>query len=459
MAVLALLSTAVVLASPASADTYITSEGPLSSVGVTSDLNCYISHIADELPELFGGTACGTFIAVNGVVYGPALLPAGSSAVRTPYTAVSQQGPTGSGTAADPFMITTVVDAGDTGLRITQNDYYEVGQETTRTDVTVTNSGAARNVIVYRAGDCYLQDSDLGIGAIIGNAPTCKAPEGSADENRIQQFVPLTPGSNYIEDRYSVVWAAVGSAQPFPDTCNCTGVIHDNGAGLSWSLAVPANSSVTASSLMAFSPVGAQPIQIHKTASPPSIEAGGTVTYTVQIDNPGFVDATLDSIVDDLPAGFSYHAGSTAGDLGAEPAVNGQKLTWNGPIVVPAQGSLTFTFDTTAPDTPGNLKVKSDRFGIKSISGTATIPSFATNGTSATVKVSIQRLLNLPVHLGVVTVKDQAAVMHITAVQFIGGVSGSGSTATVKAGGLNIPPRDLFGIRTVSTQLTVRDLG
>ena len=64
------------------------------------------------------------------------------------YTPVSQTGPTGTGTNADPFKIVTVADAGATGIRLTQTDTYTTGLESFRTDVVVSNTSG---VVAHRA--------------------------------------------------------------------------------------------------------------------------------------------------------------------------------------------------------------------------------------------------------------------------------------------------------------------
>lgn len=85
--------------------------GPLTSITISPDLNCAVNHVGDALGELHGDTACGTLLAANGVLYGPAVIPAGDSASPlTPFTPISQ---TKTGTASrepyDPARITTVV--------------------------------------------------------------------------------------------------------------------------------------------------------------------------------------------------------------------------------------------------------------------------------------------------------------------------------------------------------------
>ena len=150
----------------AAATTDITSTGPLTDIGISSDLNCSVNHTGDTAGEWYGNTACGTFLASGGTLYGPAYVPAGYSATPlTPWTAVSQTAVTGSGTTPDPYKIVTVDAAGTTGLQVTETDTYVVGQESYRNDVKVTNTGGtSASGVLYRGGDCYLQNSDLGYG-------------------------------------------------------------------------------------------------------------------------------------------------------------------------------------------------------------------------------------------------------------------------------------------------------
>ena len=147
----------------------ISSAGPLSHIYVGADASVQIAHVGDPVYEFypedtFPGDA-GTFLVVNDALYAPNFAAHDDTASGisgldpyTPFTPVSQTSVTGSGTAADPYRVVTVVDAGTTGLRITQTDSsYIVGQESYRTDVQISNSGAAsQNAILYRAGDCYL---------------------------------------------------------------------------------------------------------------------------------------------------------------------------------------------------------------------------------------------------------------------------------------------------------------
>ncbi|KRE93577.1 hypothetical protein ASG76_14115 [Nocardioides sp. Soil774] len=341
----------------------IISAGPLTRITTTATLNCAVNHSGDQSGEWFGGTACGTLVAVGASLYGPSGIPAGGGATGAAgyqaFTPVSQAGPTGAGTQASPYVLTTVVDLGTSGVRLAQTDTYVVGQESYRTDLALTSrDGAAHSAIVYRAGDCYLQDSDQGLGQVFsGNSPNCKAEPGSPDPNRVEGFFPLTGPSHYMEAGFSEVWSAVGAKTQLPDTCRCAENI-DNGIGLSWAAAIAAAGTTNISSLTNFSPVGAVPVSFSKTADHPDVAAGAADGYTVTLTNPGAVPQTLTSITDTLPVGFTYVAGSTTGVTTAEPTVSGRDVTWTGTFTVPAAtggtpGTRTLHFGVTASQTPG----------------------------------------------------------------------------------------------------------
>jgi len=344
----------------AAASTTITSAGPLNKIAISSELNCSVNHNGDLDGEFYGDTACATEIAVGSGLYGPSSIPAGNSPGG--YTAVSQSAVTGSGTSAHPYKLVTVVDVGTTGLRITETDTYVVGQESYRTDVQVTNRATtARSAILYRGGDCYLQNSDSGWGKVgsPAGAVACLAGTSTTPGTRIEQWVPLTAGSRYIEGAYyNTVWAAMNAKTDFPNTCECT-TYEDNGAGLSWALAaIPAGGSRTVSHLTNFSPLGNLALSTTKTADQATVSAGAQDGYTITVSNPNASVVHLASISDTLAAGFSYVTGSTTGVTTSNPTVSGQTLTWAGPLTVPAAsgstpGLVTLHFNVRVSSTPG----------------------------------------------------------------------------------------------------------
>ena len=335
----------VVIADVASAEAITNPAGPLTRVEITPDLNCAVNYLGDSSPEFFGTTACATLVASGGTLYGPANIPAGGSASpRTPYTAVSQT-VTGTGTAGDPLTISTVADAGTSGLQVRQRDTYVIGQETYRTDITVANtSSAATDAIVYKAADCYLQNSDRGFGAYDPATGAVSCVTSLDPGARIEQFYPLAQGSRYVESNYGDVWALVGTRQPFPDECRQCANNVDNGMGLSWTVPLAAGATATVSHLTNFSPLGNVPLQVTKTARDAQTPSGGSNAYTITVENPNISPVTLASVSDQLPTGFSYRPGTSTGASTTDPVVSGANLTWNGPITVGAGSQVALTF-------------------------------------------------------------------------------------------------------------------
>ncbi|HEV7805271.1 MAG TPA: hypothetical protein VGO80_05615 [Solirubrobacteraceae bacterium] len=245
----------------------ITSAGPLTSVALGDELSCQVAYSGDARFELFPSSVkpgdCGTFVFVAGTLFAPNFAAHDSSstaaiAPSTAFTPVSQAPVSGSGTSASPFKVTTVADAGASGVRVTQVDAYVAGQESYRTDTTLLNGGAGpAEGVLYRAGDCYLQDSDTGFGFVdpAAGAVGCSINANNSPAGRIEQWYPITRSNQYMQAQYSEVWAHIGTHAPFPNTTRATESV-DNGAGISWTFALAAGASATYSHYTTFSPRG-----------------------------------------------------------------------------------------------------------------------------------------------------------------------------------------------------------
>ena len=284
---------------------------------------------------------------------------------------ISQSGVTGTGTAANPFKVTTVVNVGNTGLRISQVDSYIVGQETFLTEIVVSNTGGSSvSGLLYRALDCYLGGSDSGYGLHLGTAIGCSENPNNNPPGRVEELVPLTSGSNYYEAGYSEVWAASGTHQAFNNTCRCNELI-DNGVGINWSFNIPGGGQAAFSHLTVFSPEGTLPITMTKTADSPTSGPGAQNGYTITVNTPNAAAVVLNTLTDLLPAGFSYINGSTTGATTANPAVSGQQLTWSGPLPIAADASISIHFNVTVATTTGQyLNEASAEAGAFSVAGT-----------------------------------------------------------------------------------------
>jgi hypothetical protein len=244
------------------------SGGPLTKVDVATDLSCQVEHSGDSTLELYPPAAepgdCGTFLLQKSTdtLYAPDFnnhdgTATGSLGSTTAFAGVSQSGVTGGGSSGDPRKVVTKANAG-TDFTITETDTYVDGSESYHSEVTVhNNSGTAQDVILYRAGDCFLQDSDDGFGFTAPNSAVgCSANANNSPPGRIEEWVPSTGGSHFTENFYATVWSQIGSHADFPDACGECNTEDDNGAGLSWAFSVPAGGDVTQSHDTQFSPTG-----------------------------------------------------------------------------------------------------------------------------------------------------------------------------------------------------------
>jgi uncharacterized repeat protein (TIGR01451 family) len=122
-------------------------------------------------------------------------------------------------------------------------------------------------------------------------------------------------------------------------------------------VAVPPPPTTTTTTTMATTTTTTIPsgttIVASKTADAGAALPGGADGYTVKLQNGLAAAATLTSVTDTLPAGFSYVAGSTSGGISANPTISGSQLTWTGPFAVVAGGALQFHFNVTVSSTPG----------------------------------------------------------------------------------------------------------
>ena len=252
-------------------------EGPLTHVAAGADLSCQARHTGDAAFEFAPAGAplgdCGTFVAVDGRLFAPAF---GAHDGGTATAALGAHTPFEAGGQAREGQTTVATAAGlpGSGLQIVQRDAYLPGQDAWRTDVTVSNtSGATKSIVLYRAGDCHLQGGGTGYG--FAGSPDgsagCSAQPGNSPLDRVEQWVPISPGATWTQSRADNVWSQIASRAPFANECReCTNET-DTAAGLSWTLDVPPGGSETRSHWTVVSPTGrtGPPLPVAAPAPPP----------------------------------------------------------------------------------------------------------------------------------------------------------------------------------------------
>ncbi len=228
----------------------IQSAGPLSNIWIGDNLTCQAVHAGvqvdnEPVGDFYGGetggpASCGTILALTTDTTGAGVYGIeGGGGDFTPVTAPTL---TGSGTAQDPYVVTTSVTAGDSDVNITEKDSYVVGNEFYRTDITVINNSTDTSWSggVYHAGDCYLDGDDDGFGVVdtSNNGVACAQNSANTPPGPLMEFAPLTGGSHYFEGDFSSAFNAPSDDQDYPDTCACAGDSNgaaiDNGEGINW---------------------------------------------------------------------------------------------------------------------------------------------------------------------------------------------------------------------------------
>jgi hypothetical protein len=318
--------------------------GPLTEIALGDDLTCQVAYQGQRqfYSPNYAPASCGTFVSVDVPGAGPQSYGL-SGVAGNAFTPVSQSAVAGSGTSQDPYRVTTVADAGSTGVRVTQVDSYVVGQEYYRSDITATNTGSSGTQTgrLYHAADCYLQGSDSGYGYVdqAAKAVACSQNQNNDPPALIEEFAPLSSGALYVESGFSTVWADVRSQSDLPNTCDCT-TDQDNGMGIEWHFSLDAGQSQTFSMLSSFSPQGVVAPNHVITAAGDHAFSGNT-PLTVSGALATFTDSVPGTAASDYTATVDWGDGS-ASSPGTITA-NGNGFTVTGSHAYGTPGAYTIT--------------------------------------------------------------------------------------------------------------------
>jgi len=270
----------------------------------------------------------GVFVDMAGVLYAPDFAnhpcgtATGSIAAYTAWTPVSLSAVTGTGTAADPFRVVVVADAGTTGLRLTMTVSYVNGENFFRESYVFTSSSGPLTFNVFTGADIYLASTDDGVpifdttsGSPGGRSGTpCDSPSGYTI-----LFIPLTPADAYSANNFNTVWSQIGAgALPNTVSAGC----QDNGAALQWSNRTASPTSpVTIQTATSFGTI-------------PAIAQFRVDTVTPNCANPG---QTLTVVV----TGIGFQTGTTF-NFGAGITVNSTTIN------SPTQATLSISIASGA---------------------------------------------------------------------------------------------------------------
>jgi hypothetical protein len=190
----------------------------------------------------------GIFAALGATIYGPDFdnHPCGSASNSyTPWTPVSFSGVTGTGTAGDPFTVVIVVNAGLTGLTLTETLTYVNGASQTNISLafnavappSVPTGGLTFNA--FHGSDLFLADNDEGYGLLQGTSAGGRGANSSCVPlNYTILLLGTTPANAWSATGYGTVWDEI-SAGALSNTVD-SAICEDNGAAVQWNnLVVP----------------------------------------------------------------------------------------------------------------------------------------------------------------------------------------------------------------------------
>ncbi len=273
------------------------------AVGSDSSIQVYYNGLGQVYGWQDGSADSGIWLRIGSDIYGPDACFSGRLATNMytvrPWTAVSHSGPTGSGAAADPWVITTVLAAGSSGVQVAQRASYVNGQNYFRLEWTVTNgSGSTQAVGLFHAVDSYFANDDYGLGYYdaASGAVGAYVPSGPW----YMLFAPTTPATAYQEDWYFNIWAGIGycgdnascpvsgacEAGPgFDNTIDASAEGADNGFGLQWQRTLGPAASATVGDWWTFGNIpilpGEEPTPTPTATRTPSSTPTPTATPTM----------------------------------------------------------------------------------------------------------------------------------------------------------------------------------
>jgi uncharacterized protein (DUF2141 family) len=168
-----------------------------------------------------------------------------------PWTPVSMSAVSGIGTAATPYRVTVVADAGATGVRLTAVYTYVDSDSVFRIAKTFSATSAT-TMNVYLGADIYLAGSDYGIPFL---EPTASSPGGKDCLNTgyTELLVPTTPADRYTARDFGLVWLEIGAHGDLTNLVDPDCI--DNGAALQWRRTLGPGGSTTILSALSFGPV------------------------------------------------------------------------------------------------------------------------------------------------------------------------------------------------------------
>lgn len=212
----------------------------VGSDGSFQIFNTAVPGVGQVFPTSSDLADMGIFAYIDGVLHAPDFSAHGGTATSalgtyTPWDSLSlSQRPLGTGTRGDPFVVSVLLAAPDSDVRVNLTTSYVRGENffRLRTHVySVTNT--PHEVDVYLGADIFLAGSDNGffvsvpqLNAVGGRS--CDPTEGSYNI----LLIPITAANSFTAAQFADVWRQIGDGT-LNNSSEGSACI-DNGAAVKW---------------------------------------------------------------------------------------------------------------------------------------------------------------------------------------------------------------------------------
>ena len=244
----------------------------------------------------------GVFAGIGTTIFGPDFNnhPCGSASNSyTPWTPVSLSPVSGTGTSSDPFTVVIVVNAGISGVQLTETITYVNGDAkativlswtaTPPPGIPLATPTVAVNAFV--GSDLYLADNDRGFSfGAAGGAGGHGADTNCVELQYTITWLGTTPATAWTAQGYSSVWDEI-SAGNLDNTVDPTCI--DNGASLEWAGLNVGTTPTVINTGVSFT---GNVIPVPPTAAVPTLSVAGIAALVLLLAVVGYVLAKKTSL-------------------------------------------------------------------------------------------------------------------------------------------------------------------
>jgi hypothetical protein len=255
--------------------------------------------------QYYGEVAWGSVLWLDGSDVSQAFSTGYFGAPGGTTTPVSNAA-SGSGTASDPYVITTIVDIGMDAVRMTQRITYVNGDRTIRKTWAIENTSAGttfNDLRFFHGGDTYFGGEDSARSWYDADNSMVYVTNSGFDNAGFMGFFanPATPASHYFAGGYWLTHQYATNDGQLPDTTDSNYV--DAGYMLQWNRdSLAPGQAWTFESFETWSPPGA--LQVLAPADD-YVLAGTTVERMFKVHNLTNSTLTVDLAAAALPAGWT----------------------------------------------------------------------------------------------------------------------------------------------------------